>query len=166
LGSAHTHKSLQNEDIDPHIGLWFIGAVRGKVPVESVLLILIVLWFWKEGVRYGAAVRSAFYGDPGGLPPALALFPHPSPTAVVLHNGALSDEIRTFGHAVCGGSVGSGESSAHDFLHCGWANFLLGVFGGRLFLCDGFGHRRGGRIYGGSGAGTKRQGRSEAEAGQ
>jgi hypothetical protein len=65
-----------------------------------------------------------------------------------------------------GGSMGGGKSRAHYLFGGGWAHFFLRFFGGYLFFWSGFGHHRCGRVSGGSGAGSKRQGRSEAEAGQ
>jgi hypothetical protein len=65
-----------------------------------------------------------------------------------------------------GGSM-SGTKSRTHYLFCGgWANFFLRFFGGYFFFWSGFGYQRCGGICGGSGDGSKGQGRSEAEAGQ
>jgi hypothetical protein len=117
-------------------------------------------------MRDRAKVGGSFDGDPSGLSPGLVFFAHPTPTAVVLHDSALGDKVGSIGSAVLGRSVGGAKSRTHYLFGGRWANFFLRFFDGHFVFWSGFGHQRCGRIGGGSGAGAKRQGRSEAEAGQ
>jgi hypothetical protein len=62
--------------------------------------------------------------------------------------------------------MGGAKSRTHYLFGGRWADFFLRFFDGHFFFWSGFGHQRCGRVSRGSGAGAKRQGRSETEAGQ
>ena len=91
LRGASAHKAFKDEDINPHIGLGFIGTVRGKGAKESVLVVFIVHGTREEGMGQGAGSGCALQGYPTGLPPGLLVFFHPTPTTVILNHSSLGD---------------------------------------------------------------------------
>ena len=56
LRGAEAHKAFKNEDIDPHIGLRFVGPVGRKLSKKTIFLILIVFGSGKKGVRDWASI--------------------------------------------------------------------------------------------------------------